>query len=226
MSEVLTAASALTDAPAAETPATAPTEPAAVSDETAGDPPAPAEPELKVPGKDATPEQWAEFYKAVGKPETADEYDLVVPEGDDGAFAKEVAPLLHKANLTKEQARVLSEGWEEMRIAANAKIAEQQAAAEKARDAQNQKDDADLKNEWGQNHTANMELAKRAVMQFLPKEKAADVLDALEGSIGYAQTIKFLHSIGKSLGEHDAPGLGQPKQQGRKSAAEILYGGG
>jgi hypothetical protein len=178
-----------------------------------------------MPGKDATPEQWAEFYKQIGKPDSADDYDLVVPDGADGEFARQVAPLLHKANLTKEQARMLSEGWEEMRVSANAKLAEQQAAEAKARDTQNQREEADLKNEWGQNHQANMELAKRAVRQFLPTEKAADVLDALENSIGYAQTIKFLHGIGKGLGEHDAPGLGQPTQQGRKTAAEILYGG-
>jgi hypothetical protein len=70
-----------------------------------------------------------------------------------------------------------------------------------------------------------MELARRAVRQFIPQAKAGDVISALEERMGYAETIKFMHSIGKGLGEHDAPGLGGSPAAGKKSAAEILYGG-
>ena len=53
----------------------------------------------------------------------------------------------------------------------------------------------------------------------------SDVVTALEDKLGYAETIKLLHSIGKGLAEHDAPGLGQQTGGGRKSIAEVLYGG-
>lgn len=173
---------------------------------------------LKLPGKDAKPEDWASFYKQIGRPEKPEEYEIPVPEGMDGAFAKEMAPILHKHGLTAAQAKGLAEDW-------NAMQSKQQQDAIKAIDAQNKAEEADLKNEWGQNHDANMHFAKLAVKQFLPQEKAGAMIDAIESAIGYKATIQFLHGIGKGLGEHDAAGLGEKTSgDGAKSLAERLYG--
>lgn len=179
---------------------------------------------MKLPGKDATPEQWAEFYKAVGAPETPEAYDLPVPEGQDGVFAKTAATWFKDAGLLPQQATALAAKWNEFTTAqaAAAEAAETQRIA--ALDTRNKAEEAALKTEWGQSHDANMELARRAVRQFVPGDKAADVVSALEERLGYAETIKFMHAIGRGLGEHDAPGLGRAKEPGRKSAAEILYG--
>jgi len=211
----LTAASALTDTPAGD-PAAAPAEAPA----TDAEPPA-----LKMPGKDASPEEWAAFYNQIGRPETPDAYELPVPEGDDGTFAKQMAPLLHKHGLSAEQAKGLATDW-------NAFVASQQqaaAAAEtqrlQAAHAQNTAEAEALRNEWGQQHDANMHFAKQAVKQFVPGEKAGDVIAAIEGVLGYKGTIQFLHSVGKGLGEGDAVGLGANNDAPRKSAAQILYGG-
>lgn len=217
----LTAASALIETPAAPAPDAAATPP--------GDAPAPdaapdAPPVLTMPGKDATPDEWAAFYTAIGRPETPDGYEMEVPDGDDGAFAKEVAPLLHKAGVTAEQAKVLSQGWNEMREKALAATAAAETQRLQAAHTQNTAEAAALQNEWGQQHEANMHFAKLAAKQFLPADKAGDVISAIESKIGYKATIQFLHSVGKGLGEHDAAGMGQPNGQGRKSAAEILYG--
>ncbi len=205
-------------APAA--PAAAPAAPAA------GDPSAAAaEFSVKLPPKDASPEQWAEFYKAVGAPDTPEAYQLPVPEGQDTGFAKTAATWFKEAGLLPQQAQALASKWNEFSQAQAA--AQQQAEAQRIAqlDQQNKVQEAALKNEWGQSHDANMELARRAVRQFIPSEKAPDVISALEDRLGYAETIKLLHSIGKGLGEHDAPGLGRAPSPGRKSAAEILYGG-
>lgn len=199
----------------------------------AGDPPAdPAATEakpddaaaLKLPGKDATPEDWAAFYKSIGAPETAEAYELPVPEGEDTGFAKTAAEWFKDAGLLPQQAQALAGKWNEFVTAQ--KTAAQTAEVEriKALDSRNKAEEASLKNEWGGEHEANMELARRAVRQFLPGDKAADVITAIEDKLGYAATMKFMHSLGKGLGEHDAPGLGQNNQAGRKSAAEILYG--
>jgi hypothetical protein len=213
----------------APAPAAAPAAAAAAPAPAAGDPPAAdpaaAEPTVKLPGKDATPEQWAEFYKAVGAPDKAEAYELPVPEGQDGEFAKTAATWFKDAGLLPQQAQALAGKWNEFTAAqaAAAEAAETQRIAQL--DQQNKVQEAALKNEWGQSHDANMELARRAVRQFIPTEKAGDVIAALEDRLGYAETIKLMHSIGKGLGEHDAPGLGRAPAPGRKSAAEILYGG-
>ena len=47
-------------------------------------------------------------------PESADKYELPVPEGDTGEFAKAVAPLFHQAGLSAAQAKALAEGWNAM----------------------------------------------------------------------------------------------------------------
>lgn len=178
-----------------------------------------------MPGKDATPEDWSAFYAQIGRPETPEGYELPLPEGDDGTFAKQMAPVLHKHGVTAEQAKGLAADW-------NAMVAEQVAAMEKAdadaaaaMHSKNTAEAAALKNKWGQAHEANMHFAKLAVQQFMPADKAGDVIAAIESKIGYKATIEFLHGIGKGLGEHDAAGLGASNVGASKTLAERLYPG-
>lgn len=181
---------------------------------------------LTMPGKDATPEQWAEFYGKIGRPETPDAYELPLPEGDDGAFAKEMAPILHKHGITAEQAKGLAGDWNAMVAAQQQQVEAAEAAAAKAQHVKNTAEAAALKTEWGQQFDANMHHAKQAVQQFLPKDQAADVITALESKLGYKATIEFLHNIGKGLAEHDAAGMGANNAgTPQKSLAERLYGG-
>ena len=231
MPDALTALTGDTPAPAAApaapaTPGAAPAVPAASAPaaDPGAAPAAPETPALTVPGKDAPPEAWAEFYKAIGAPDKAEAYELPVPEGDTGEFAKTAANWFKEAGLLPQQAQALAAKWNEFSTAQAqaAEAAEQQRIA--ALDQKNKAEEASLKTEWGQSHEANMELARRAVRQFIPSEKAADVVSALEDKLGYAETIKLMHAIGKGLGEHDAPGLGRSNEPARKSAAEILYG--
>ena len=211
-------------APAAAAPAAAPVAaaPAPAADA------APAAPALTLPGKEASPEEWAKFYGQLGRPETPDAYEIPVPDGDPGEFAKLVAPILHKANLTAEQAKALATGWNEFvgaqsqAQAAAAAKAEADAAA--ALNAQNLAEKAALDNEWGPRAAENTELARRAVRQFLPAEKAPDVINALESVLGYKGTIQFLHGIGKGLGEHEAVGLSNKQQPaGERTLAQRMY---
>lgn len=181
---------------------------------------------LTMPGKDATPEQWADFYAKIGRPETPDAYELPLPEGDDGAFAKEMAPILHKHGITAEQAKGLAGDWNAMVATQQSQAQAAEQAAAQAAHVQNTAEAATLKSEWGQQFDANMHHAKLAVQQFLPKDKAADTISALESKLGYKATIEFLHNIGKGLGEHDAAGMGQNNAgTQQKSLADRLYGG-
>ena len=108
-------------APAAAAPAADPAAPAA-------DPAKPVDPApaaLTMPGKDATPEEWSAFYAQIGRPETPEGYELPLPEGDDGTFAKQMAPILHKHGVTAEQAKGLAADWNAM---VAAQVAEMDAA--------------------------------------------------------------------------------------------------
>lgn len=222
--QVASAASALLDTPAPAAPAADPAPAPAAAP--AGDPPADpaAEPVLKMPGKDATPEDWAAFYAAIGRPETPEAYELPVPEGDDGSFAKEIAPILHKHGLTADQAKGLATDWNSMVAKMQSDAEAAQAAQAQALHVQNTAEAQALQTEWGQQHAANMELAKRAVRQFMPGDKAAPAIAALESVLGYKGTIQFLQGIGKGLGEGDAAGLGQNNAgASQKTLAERMY---
>lgn len=194
----------------------------------AADPAKPTEPApvaLTMPGKDATPEEWSAFYAQIGRPETPEGYELPVPEGDDGDFAKQMAPILHKNGLTAEQAKGLAADWNAMMAAQLAEIEAADVAHATAMNVKNTAEAAELKNEWGQAHDANMHFAKLAVQQFMPADKAGDVIAAIESKLGYKATIQFLHGIGKGLGEHDAAGMGANNSAPPKTLAERLYPG-
>lgn len=224
----VTAASALMSNPAAAAAAVvAPV--AAVVPAAAGDgvdPAAPVAPAaLTMPGKDATPEDWSAFYTQIGRPETPEGYDLPLPEGDDGAFAKQMAPVLHKHGVSAEQAKGLAADWNAMVAAQVAELDAADVAHAAAMNSKNTAEAVALKNEWGQAHEANMHFAKLAVQQFMPSDKAGDVIAAIESKLGYKATIEFLHGIGKGLGEHDAAGLGVNNSAPAKTLAERLYPG-
>ena len=210
-------------AAAAPAPAPAAADPAAPAP--AADPAAPPPAALTMPGKDATPEDWSAFYAQIGRPETPEGYELPLPEGDDGAFAKQMAPVLHKHGVTAEQAKGLAADWNAIVSAQVAEMDAADAAHAVAMNSKNTAEAAALKNEWGQAHEANMHFAKLAVQQFMPADKAGGLIAAIESQIGYKATIEFLHGIGKGLGEHDAAGLGASNAGAAKTLAERLYPG-
>ncbi|MEY2689972.1 MAG: hypothetical protein RL375_4172 [Pseudomonadota bacterium] len=179
-----------------------------------------------MPGKDATPEEWAAFYGKLGRPESPDAYQIPVPDGDPGEFAKQVAPMLHEAGLTQKQVDVLAPKWNEFVAAQMAESEKAEAARIAALHSKNTAEAAELKNEWGQKHDANMEFARRAAKQFMPADKAPEAIAALESVLGYKGTISFLHSIGMGLAEHDAStGMGQsgaPSAE-MKTLAQRMY---
>ena len=180
------------------------------------------EPGLTLPGKDATPEQWSEFYGKIGRPEKAEEYGLTVREGEDPAFVGEVAGVMHKYGLTKEQAIGLQK---DLMDKADTHLAAVEQQKQAALDAKNQAEQTELKTELGERYDAQMELGKRAVRQFAG-EQAADIISAMEEKIGYKATLKFFMGIGAGLGEHDANGKASTKADGERTpTASVLYGG-
>ena len=235
--EATSAAAALTPAAgttaAATTAATAATTPPAdgaatalpaATTTTATTTPAP----ITLPGPDAKPDDWKAFYKAIGAPEKGDGYKLPVPEGDTGEFAKTAAGWMAEAGLLPHQAQALAEKWNEhvagMTEAQKTAAAKAITDSNTAKDATAKTDDAALKNEWQSNYDARIEEGKRAVRQFFPEGKAADIVTAIEDKIGYGATMRMMQKIGAGLAEGGARGLGDGQgASAPKSLEDRLY---
>jgi hypothetical protein len=145
-------------------------------------------------------------------PASADEYELPVPNGEDPAFSKEIAPLLHKAGLSGEQAKTLVTEWNQFvegKKAADAQAEQAQSAAETA---QAQREAAALKTEWGEANDANHEHARRAFEKGaqaagIPADKMNGFIDTLSSRVGFAAAIKLMAFYGKHFAEDGAAGL-------------------
>lgn len=146
-------------------------------------------------------------------PESPDKYEIPVPEGDAGEFAKKVAPLLHAAKLSPAQAKALAEGWNSLN-ATEAKAASEAAEAQ-AREAEavSKRQMSELKAEWGSQYDANVEVSRRAVRAGMAaagvaEDQAAAMIDTLEKAHGFAAVHKFFAALGKPLVEATAHGMG------------------
>lgn len=141
-------------------------------------------------------EGWARVYDAMGRPKTAEEYKLPVPQGDSGEFAKQAAAKFHELGISQQQANALSEWWNS-----------QQQAQTTGQQTQTQErtiqDMTALKSEWGQAYDENINLGQRAVREFgLDQGK----LEALEGAWGTKGMLEFMAKIGRGLTEHGFEG--------------------
>lgn len=150
---------------------------------------------ILAPKSDDDAEGWSAVYNRLGRPESADKYELPVPEGDDGSFAQAVAPVLHELGLTNKQAKGLAEWWNET----SGKRIEMERESFLAK---SEEEFTALRREWGAAADQNIELAKRAVAKFGADAGIdADSLERLEEAIGTGPMLKLFHSIGASFAE-------------------------
>ena len=152
---------------------------------------------ILAPKSDDDEDGWNAVYNRLGRPESADKYELPVPEGDDGSFAQSVAPVLHELGLTAKQARGLAEWWND----ASSKRIEMESESFAAKSEAEYKE---LQREWGAAASQNEELAKRAVLKF-SKEAGIDdqAFEAMEQAVGTARLMKLFHAIGSQFAESD-----------------------
>jgi len=138
-------------------------------------------------------EGWNRVYDALGRPKSADDYKLSVPEGDDGGFAKLAAGKFHELGLTAKQAEGLAAWYNEQGTGRMNEMQQQQAAKAEA-------DMQSLKQEWGAAFDENVEYGRRAAREYgLNAEK----LSALENSLGTSEMLKLMATIGRAQGESD-----------------------
>lgn len=155
----------------------------------------PVEQLLKVP-KDATDEAgWKAVYKRLGAPDTPDGYDLTgVDLGDEGLTGKvrdAVRDAAAKFNVPKPMA-------EEIAKAVASAHGSHKVATEAEKTAALQVEQTKLRENWGDNFTANMFVADRAAERLGVKP---EVLEAMKEGMGGAAVAELFRSIGQGMGE-------------------------
>ena len=119
---------------------------------------------ISIPGKDAKPEEIAEFHKKLGVPESPDGYELkppddLVPAGQEAVFSEGMKPFaeaMHKAGATKEAVQAALDYY-------YSDLRNSHARAQKIAEESFTKSQEALKQEWGADFDANSNFAQRAV---------------------------------------------------------------
>jgi hypothetical protein len=178
-------------------------------------PPTVAEPFLKeLPAADDK-EGWAAVYAKMGRPESADGYELPVPEGDTGEFAKTTSQWMHEAGLSKQQAQALATHW-------NTHQAAQLEAQQAALTQQVEKDMTAMKQTWGADFDANSAIVRTAVNTFAPPE-FIEMLDK-SGLINSPVIANMFLKIGTAISADTAAGATKSSAEGgEKTLAQRLW---
>jgi len=160
---------------------------------------------LFIPGDKATDQERAAFYGKLGRPETADKYDLkrpTLPEGMtyDEAGEKWFRETAHKLNLSAAQAAAL---YDEYNGRMGGVIKDIEAKRTKAA----QDGLETLKKQWGGQFDTNMELVKRATAAFLDDESKKFMDESGLGN--HPVLVNLFAKLGKAMAE-DKFVRGQP----------------
>lgn len=164
----------------------------------------PADQLVKLPKAGADPAEWGPIYDRLGRPKDANGYTIPVPEGDDGAFAKTVAPWFHEIGLTQSQAEKLANKW-------NEHIGGLTKSQTEATQAKHTEEVGKLKAEWGAEFDANAARADRAAAAF---GMTVEQLEGLKTAMGPAAAMKFLNNIGMKVANDAEIVNGDTRTQG------------
>lgn len=152
---------------------------------------------IPMPKGDADAEGWARVYDALGRPKSADEYKLSVPDDyGDPEFAKSAAGKFHELGLSARQAQALTDWYNQTQGGALEAMQAQQAQRA-------EQDLQRLRHEWGTTWEENVELGRRAAREF---GLDGDRLSAIENGMGTGEMMKFLARVGRGLTEHSFEG--------------------
>ena len=143
------------------------------------------------PGDEATDEEVNAFLTKLGRPESAEGYDLSLAEELAGfevspENSKELSQLFHKCGLSKGQANHLFNA-----------LAKQSVERAKVNTQASKATEEGLKTTWGKDYEPNLELSRRAMQRYYPDLKKLD-----EKGLGNdPEIVQMFHKIGVELGE-------------------------
>lgn len=176
-----------------------------------------------VPGENATTSDWDAFYNALGRPESADGYEIGKPENLPEGYPyqeelqKGFLAAAHKIGLSKAHAKEMFDWYMGQEAGLYSQIREKVAKEEEALV-------SGLKKEYGLAFDEKVALGQRAARAFASPED----LKKLEGVIGSTSLTKLFVTIGEKMGEDKLAGLGSPAggaltpQQAKEEIAKIM----
>lgn len=158
---------------------------------------------IVLPKEGDAPEVFANFYKAIGRPDAADAYEIPVPEGAelDEGFASKIREAAFQAGVPAGMMKPLAEAF-------NAHIVELQQNAEAQAAEAKRAGVQEMRGEWGDKFTANVANANRAMKML---ELDADQIGRIETGLGTADTLRLLARLGAGMGEDALIGGGGAK---------------
>ena len=181
---------------------------------------------LLIPRDDAPPTEWAEFYKAQGRPETADKYEFAMPPGVepsevDKTLQADMRAAYLEAGLTPKQAARLNNAYNGVYGKVAAQLQDALKAEQNAGVKAIEGWEAEIR-KGGGDPTKARALAQTAAQTILPKDsplydqvEKALATDGKPGS-GSAAMVDLFHRIGMVLSE--GGGVLRPGHQGGMGA--------
>lgn len=151
---------------------------------------------LPMPKGDTDAEGWTRVYDALGRPKSADDYKLPVPEGGNPDFAKAASAKFHELGISSKQANALAEWWNSTAQGQQEQMMQQSAAA-------SQRDLDQLSREWGAAYDENIQLGRQAAREFGINGEMAS---KLENALGTKGLLEFMAKIGRGFTEHEFEG--------------------
>jgi hypothetical protein len=140
------------------------------------------------------------IYDKLGRPKDANEYQIELPEGADATFANMAKEWFHKAGLTVDQAKAVTQNYKAMELD-NAQNLEVQHAREVE----------GLQREWGARYDQSVQVAKSATAAAGLTEEH---IKLVEGAIGPNAAVKMFEFFGRNYTEAGPPGSEQRTNQG------------
>jgi hypothetical protein len=147
----------------------------------------------------STPEERAEYYKALGRPDSPEGYKLEAPrdlaDRYDPQLMTAAAKKFHDLGLDRKQGAGVMEFYEGV---VRAGVSQMAQAEEQART----EAEAAMKQEWGANYDANLHEANRVIAALVPEKDREPLLEAMGNSKEFA---RFLVAIAPTFGEGSVP---------------------
>ncbi len=144
---------------------------------------------VRIPSRDASPDDWAKYYERVGRPKSPDEYAIDRGKTDD-SLVRSFKSAAHEAGLTVEQAekvfgsvRGFTDSSQKLRM-------EQYTARMKEAD-------ATLRREYGPQYDSRISDAKKAYDLLFDEALRADIVEA--GLANNPRFIKVLAELGPQI---------------------------
>lgn len=156
-------------------------------------------------------EGWNSLYNRLGRPETAEDYNLPGADLPEGAtdLTGDLRQWAHEAGLNQQQAAMIYEKY-------NGRLGEIAAEQQQQAEEVAQNEEAQLRKEWGPAWDENIAAAQRFRQRF---DVDNETIDKLEQVMGLKGVLELTAKIGRGLGEHSTP-----QNQSEDSGSGLPFG--